>query len=269
MAPQQLAVIGALGFLVALGGGCDGDGPPAPDGGPPDGGPPDAGPLDAVPPDAGPADARPPDAVPPDAGPPDAVPVDASPPDADPPDAHPPDAFVCSPPLAPVSDGSSAARRALVLSEINPGDYLELYNTTPSPIALGSSAYWLASPHDYCGVAMLAPGVTVQAGGYATVPWPSATSGCFVGFTDVDAGGEILLYLDSQFSADDHIMDFVCWGTNPHFSRKSQAEATGKWTGPCAAALTGGAIHRAIGTDGIDASDYDTAAPPTPKDCAP
>jgi hypothetical protein len=179
--------------------------------------------------------------------------------------------FVCDAVLNPISDGSSATRRALVISEINPGDYIELFNTTAAPIALGSSPYWLASPHSYCGLAQLAPGITVPAWGFATVPWPSPTSGCYASFADTDAGGEIILYLDSTFSADDHIMDFVCWGVNPHFSRQSQAYATGKWTSPalCAPALSNGAIHHLANTDGIDASDYDTTSPPTPMNCAP
>jgi hypothetical protein len=190
--------------------------------------------------------------------------------DAAPVDAPPPDAFVCSPSLAPTSDGSSAARRALVLSEINPGDYIELYNNTVSAIALGSTDYWLCSPFNYCALNSLAPGVTVPAGGYATVPWPSAGSGCFASFPDTDLAGELLLYLNSTFSVDSNIMDFVCWGAGHVGStRKPQAEATGKWTGACAPALGNGALHREIATDGIDASDYDATRDPDPMNCTP
>jgi hypothetical protein len=185
------------------------------------------------------------------------------------PDAAPPDAFVCSGSLVPTSDGSSAARRALLLSEINPGDYIELYNSTASLIDLDTVSYQFCSPFNYCALATVGAGVTVPAGGYATVPWPTGAN-CVANFPDTDLGGEVILYLNSIFSADDNIMDFVCWGTgHSGNSRKSQAEATGKWTGPCAPALVSGALHRKPATDGIDASDYDAISVPTPMNCTP
>jgi hypothetical protein len=233
----------------------------------------DAETPDASEPDAGTPDAGTPDAGTPDAGGlPDAIVVaDASPPpDADlTPDASPPDAFVCSADLAPADDGSGAARQALMMSELNPGDYIEFYNNTAAPMDLDSSPYWLCSPFNYCAVSSLGAGVTVPAGGYATVPWPTGGSPCFSTFLDGNAGGEVLLYLNSTFSIDANIMDFVCWGVNPHGSRKTQAEATGKWVGACAGVLTNGSIHRNIGTDGINAADYSTTAPPSPMNCTP
>lgn len=198
-------------------------------------------------------------------------PIDAGVPDASPPDAAPPDAFVCSPALAPTDD-PGATNQDLVISEINPGDYIELYNNTGAPIALGSSPYWLCSPFVYESLSTLGAGITVPAGGYATVPWPA-------GFTDVDAGGEVILYDSASFSTSSDIVDFVCWGSNPHGSRAAQAITAGKWSGTvdvmgtptytCPPALTGGSIHRLPATDGIDPADYNTTLPSNPMNCTP
>jgi hypothetical protein len=103
----------------------------------------------------------------------------------------------------------------------------------------------------------------VPAGSYATVPWPEDD------FIDNAAGGEILLYKSAVFGNSTDILDFVCWGTNPHSSRKDQAEAVGKWSGVCAPALTNGSIHRKIGTMGTTAADYDVTADPSPMNCTP
>ncbi|MCB9559201.1 MAG: hypothetical protein H6708_02190 [Kofleriaceae bacterium] len=143
---------------------------------------------------------------------------------------------------------------------------IELYNNTASPIALSSTAYWLCSPFVYKDLASLAPAVTIPAGGYATVPWPA-------GFTDVDAGGEVILYLDANTGFGDglKIMDFVCWGTNPHGSRLALAAGAGKWSSDqasaCAPALGAGALHRVAGSAGTDATHYDTTSPPSPQTC--
>ncbi|HTM22231.1 MAG TPA: hypothetical protein VL172_17045 [Kofleriaceae bacterium] len=201
-----------------------------------------------------------PPAPPADAG------VDADPNQAD---ASPPDAFVCSDDLAPASDGSTAALRALVISEVNPGDYIELYNNTASAIALGSNNYQFCNPFNYCDLSSLAAGVTVPAHGYATVPWPSAGSGCFANFSGVtDAGGEFILYVTGATHSATDIMDYVCWGTNSSF-RKSQAEGVGKWSGACAGAITGGSLHRIIGSTGVTAASYNLSDPPTPMNCTP
>jgi len=189
--------------------------------------------------------------------------IDAEPIDAMLIDAEPIDALVCPPDLNPAADGSTGAPQTMVISEINPGQYIELYNNTGAAIDLDNVAFQFCSPFDYAAVATVGAGITVPAGSYAVLPWPT-------GFTDVDAGGEVILYADSQFSVDASIMDFVCWGTNPHSSRKTQAEAVGKWTGACVAgSLTMGALHRIVGTDGVDAADYSAVLPPSPVTCTP
>ena len=166
----------------------------------------------------------------------------------------------CDPDLAPLDDGSgvfgAVGLPAVVISEINPGDYIELFNTTASDF--NTTGYWFCSPFTYTQVGA----VVVPAGGYATVPWPGV-------FTDSDAGGEIQLYKSSLFGISTDILDFVCWGTNPHATRVSQANAVGKWSGPCAPAVVNGAIHRKVGTAGTSASDYDVVAAPTPSNCVP
>jgi len=176
------------------------------------------------------------------------------------------DATLCAAPLSPTTDGSAAGLQDLVLSEINPGDYIEVYNATGAPIALDATTYQLFSGPDSVAIDAtgVGAGVTVAAHGYAQLGWPTA-------FTDTDAGGEVILFADDQLTAAASIMDFVCWGTNPRDSSKSLAETANKWTnnGACAAALTLGAIHRLPSTAGTRASDYDVTAAPSPTTCAP
>jgi hypothetical protein len=123
------------------------------------------------------------------------------------------------------------------------------------------TGWFFCSPFTYSAVGA----VVVPAGGYVTVAWP-------VSFNDTDAGGEVQLYDSSSFATSTDIIDFVCWGVNPHGSRKSQAESVGKWIGPggpCPPALTGGAIHRITNTTGTGAASYNTSAAPSPMNCTP
>jgi hypothetical protein len=163
--------------------------------------------------------------------------------------------------LAPTADGTG--RQDLVLAEIAPGAHVELYNGTDAPIDLGASDYWLCSPFDYQPLMMVGAGVTVPAHGRATIPWAALG-----GFTDTAAGGEVILYSSNAFDSPGAIEDFVCWGENPHGTRKATAEMAGKWTGACAGALSMGAILRHGGTAGTSASDYDVGAAPSPTTCA-
>lgn len=174
----------------------------------------------------------------------------------------------CTGDLAPAADGGDAAHQALVISEIDPGSAIELYNNSAAAIDLGATQFGLRSAPQTAMLATLAPNVTIAPGGLATVDWPA-------GFTDVDAGGEIVLYIDvanaGDFNDGTRIGDFVCWGTNPHGSAKADAEANGKWAAAaaCAAALDMGSIQRLTATDGTDAASYDTTLAPTPTTCTP
>lgn len=209
-----------------------------------------------------------PDSFPPDAS----VPIDGPTPidgpqpiDSSVPDAVPLDAFTaCSVALAPVDDGTSAARQALLLAEVNPGDYIELYNNTGADIDLDASTVQIVSGSMTVALSTAGAGVTIHASGRHDIPWPAA-------LTDAnDAGGEVVLYLNTPPTAAE-MMSFVCWGAAPTTTFKADAEGNGKWTaaGACPAAITGGAIHRLPATDGLDAADFDIAAAPSPETCAP
>jgi len=186
-------------------------------------------------------------------------------------DAAPPaDAMFCATDLSPTDDGT-AQPADLVISEINPGLRIELYNATNSPISLSSVTHQFCSPFKYRALSALAPQVTVPPKGFALVPWPS-------NFDDTDSGGEVILYKDNSFGNNDSILDFVCWGTNPHGTRIGQAVCAGKWGGDCsnptmptadacAPALTNGAIHRKMSTTGTSAADYDTDSAASPANC--
>jgi len=171
------------------------------------------------------------------------------------------DASICANDLSPIADGTDVTAD-LVMSEISPGNHIELYNSTTSAIALSGVAHQLCSPFAYRSLSAIAPTVTVPPKGFAVIPWPSS-------FTDVAAGGEVILYKDGSFTNGESILDFVCWGTNPHGSRKALAEEAlvGKWGGACAAAITGGSIHRNMNSAGTGSGDYDVASPQSPVNC--
>lgn len=169
--------------------------------------------------------------------------------------------FAQCPDLDPLDDGSGAfgavGLPALVISEVNPGNYVELFNTTQSAIVL-PSIYWLCSHFVYAQVAG-----TVPAGGYATVPWPA-------NFTSaVDANGEMMLYRSANFGASTDILGYVIWGNPIAPTRKSQALAVGKWIGANAPSITNGAIHRRVGVQGNKPAEFDAAAAISPLNCTP
>ncbi len=175
-----------------------------------------------------------------------------------PPDGTP----VCAAGLTTVSDGTSAARQALVISEVDPGAFIEVYNNSGAELDLGASTIALHSPPSG-SLALSTTALVIPAGGFRTIAWPAA-------FTDTDAGGEILLYLDaSDFDDGAKIMDFVPWGTAPTGSRQTLAEASTKWFGARPGALTMGAIQRNAAADGLDAADYTVTAAATPINCDP
>jgi hypothetical protein len=161
------------------------------------------------------------------------------------------------PDLEPLDDGTEFhPLPALVISEVDPGNHVELFNTTANDIVL-PNIYWLCSNLLYAQVAG-----TVPAGGYLTVVWPA-------NFTrSNNTSGEMILYDSSDFLADDDIMDYVIWGS-PTFNRKGQAIAVGKWVGANLTALAGGAVHRKIGVAGTVAADYDNTSAPSPLNCTP
>jgi len=176
-----------------------------------------------------------------------------------------PDAFVPPPdaPTCTLAIPASPTPPAIVISEIDPGAFIEVYNTTSSPIALGTTPYQLCSPFVYAALATVGAGVTVPALGFASLPWPA-------GFADTEAGGEVSLYSSAAYATPSAVMSFVCWGTNPHGSRKATAESGGRWSGACAGAITAGrTITRLPANDGTLASHWSPTAVPTPGPCRP
>lgn len=161
------------------------------------------------------------------------------------------------PDLDPVDDGGTAPD--LIISAIDPGEWIEVYNPNDVAFSFDASDGDFCEPFVYRRLDVIAPGAVLQPAGYLRLPWPA-------NFTDSsDGGGQIILYNIALGHGQDNIADFVCWGTGIG-ERKSQAEAVGKWTGPCAPAITAGmTIRRLVGTMGISQFDYDTAAPP--EDC--
>jgi hypothetical protein len=184
----------------------------------------------------------------------------------------------CAPALNPTApDGGTVP--GLVISEIKPGEYIEVFNPGAEPIDFSMA---MQNPHQFCSPFNYEPlstlsdpggggtAVTVPAGGYAAFGWP-------LSFTrDMDSGGEVILYANGlNFDNGANILDFVCWGTyattgGTNGTRKALAESVGKWSGNCAAAIDSAdnALHRKIGTTGTSAADYEVG-PKSPMTCAP
>lgn len=183
--------------------------------------------------------------------------------DAEPIDATPPDATPMCAAFTVTSDGS-ATGQALVITEVNPGDYIELYNNTAGALDLSASAIVVHSP-PAGSLALSTTGITIPSGGFRTIAWPGA-------FTDTDAGGEILLYTDgADFTMGNKIIDFVPWGAAPGTSRQALAEANDKWddTGNRPGVLTMSAIHRVTATAGVLVADYSVSTAASPINCDP
>ncbi len=143
----------------------------------------------------------------------------------------------------------------LIISAIDPGESIELFNDGESAVDLSISAGDLCSPFTYVALSTLAPGTIIGPGEYATMPWPGA-------FPDTETGGQIILYNIAAGHLPENIGDFVCWGGGTA-GRKAQAEGAGKWSGDCAVALTAGkTIRRLEGTDGTTLASYNPAAEP-------
>jgi hypothetical protein len=157
----------------------------------------------------------------------------------------------CDPALVVPNDGTGIAT-PVVISQVDPGNFIEFFN--PGNTSFNLTGWWLCSPFNYAALSL-----TVNAGSYATVPWPAF-------FGDTDGSGEIMLYKSSNFGTSTDIVDYVCWGASNQF-RYSQAIAVGKWVGACAPVLTNGSIHRISGTTGTGASSYDVTLASNPRNC--
>lgn len=157
--------------------------------------------------------------------------------------------------LAPVSDHTGVLPD-LVISELVPGSYIELFNTGRRGVPLSSAPHALCEDLACSLLADLAPGAEVPPGGYARLPWPDL-------FSDSSVAGEAVLYADDLLDSGVGILDYVCWGASPP-EHWSAAVGAGKWEGSCVPLLQEGAISRFPGTTGASLSSYDFFSPPSP-----
>lgn len=167
--------------------------------------------------------------------------------------------------LMPASDGTG--RQQLLISELSPGGFIELFNPTNADLSLAEGWGLQARAVPYL-LQDLTTAVTVPAHGYAHFPWPAE-------LLAGDAGGELALYSGVAAAADfddgTKLVGYACWGSDAEIARKQLAEDSGKWTGDCAAALTMSALRRKVATAGTAAADFaadvtadKTACDPTP-----
>ena len=159
------------------------------------------------------------------------------------------------------ADLDSIERRVpqLILSEIVPGEYIELYSSEFTEVDLETVDQVIVSGQQHISVSDLASGQTIPARGYLQLPWPA-------GMTASSASGEFVLYsdADSGFDIARKIDDFVAWGELKLDSRIELAREVGKWIGPPDGTLDEGAIQRIPGTLGDEVHSYDNHRPSTP-----
>ena len=170
----------------------------------------------------------------------------------------------CAVPLDPIDDGTDLPPGGIpqvIISEIKPGEYIELYNTTDSDIDLTAIPWLFCAPFQYVPVATPA---SVPAGGFMRMDWPITLT------NPTEPDGELILYKNSLFTSANSVLDFVCWGSPSPSRRLTEGADSGKWSGDCAQSIPpGGAIHRKVGTDGTSAASYNVTAPPSPMSCVP
>ena len=176
------------------------------------------------------------------------------------PDAMVDAAPVC-PALTPATDGSG--RQALVISEIRPGNFIELYNNTAAAITFSTTTYGLQS--DSMTYDLAAEAGMIAAHAYKTITWPTV-------FTAAanDMNGEMGLFQDIAVAMDygvaSKLVDYVCWGgdTPAHLTF---AQTAMKWTGTCTDELAASSIKRLASKDGIDKTSYNVTGAPDPRNC--
>ncbi len=182
---------------------------------------------------------------------------------ADGPTADAPPVTACANDLGTVADGSSATENDsnIVISEIDPGEFIEVYNASDATVQLGATGYAWCNNRSYPTFAGLT--IEIPAGGRRTIPWP--------GGTGVEAGGDVSIYSQPVFNGGQlNILDYVCWGdpTLGGVTRRLDAEGVDKWVGDCAQTIpAGGSLQRLPNVDGTDAADYAALNPPAPENC--
>jgi hypothetical protein len=169
-----------------------------------------------------------------------------------------------APDLDVQDDGTSQGHASVVISEINPGDYVELFNRTDQPVDVAT-----LTEHQWCSYPSYRPVrddvITIAAKGYATIPFPTTGQS--------DADGELVLYASASYTTGTEVLDYVCWGNGETIRQiPAQGNPTGsnKWNGGCVASIPdGGSLHRIAGNNGKDVAHYEVNANNTPETCAP
>ncbi|MCA9218428.1 MAG: hypothetical protein KDB27_35405, partial [Planctomycetales bacterium] len=127
------------------------------------------------------------------------------------------------------ADLDSVERRIpeIIISEIVPGEYIELYNSRYYEIDLNDVSQVLVSGQHHVAISDLGQELSISARGYRQLPWPES-------MTATSQSGEFLLYRDnlSGFDVSWKIDDFVAWGDAVADSRIDLAIEADKWYGP-------------------------------------
>ena len=147
----------------------------------------------------------------------------------------------------------------LLISEIVPGDYIEMYNTSfTESVDLGSADQVLVSGSFEADIASLTDEVMAPRS-YHKFDWPPELSMSW-------ESGELVLFRDNELGYDSgpNIDDFVAWGEEIEYSRIDLARRFQQWEGEPDGTLDLGAIQRIPGTIGNESHSYDNHRPSTP-----
>ncbi|MFW5876857.1 MAG: hypothetical protein ACOCXM_08980 [Myxococcota bacterium] len=190
--------------------------------------------------------------------------------DAAPGDDGGPDAADDGGPVADAGDGAVACPDLMptgspdfpIISEINPGNYIEVFNPTDSAFTFEAGDQVCQFPA-YTPMSSLTEESSVAAGGYVILDWPTGWN---------EADGEAALYTDitvqTDFGDSTKMRDYVCWGAHSG-GRETEAGDAGLWSGDCVANPGDGeSLHRIAETDGSTEASYESAAP-SMLECAP
>jgi hypothetical protein len=164
----------------------------------------------------------------------------------------------------------------LIMSEIRPGESIEIYNTTTATIDLAMTPKWYLCAYPYyldnTDISGLTDKTSIPAGGTIKLNWPPTWHE--KDMTALVPGvekGEMLLYTGGLIPLKvDALKDYICWGTHTEGRKDKQTpHAVGAkiWSGDCVAAPTNGSITRKPDTSGEDKDSYDTTAEDGVKDC--
>lgn len=155
----------------------------------------------------------------------------------------------------------------VIISEIAPGQGIELYNTTDRAIDLAMARLYLCASFVYTqaigsGNPPLTEKTSIPPRGYLKVSWPSE-------FETVASAmaGEMLLYRGSTVPTASNVMDYVCWGSFTGGRKTMAAGGMVLYPGDCTPAMASGSLHRKAGTNGEGPDSYDHEAAPDLADC--